>query len=138
MERIDIVPKVYIINTNKSNCFSDETNMINEEKCAAYYSPWKYYIDEIEANDIVFLYSNGLGIIARGIATGIPEIKDYKDGVNEEHYMNLDRFQRLSTPLPASKITELVGHDIKYNQTVISLAYKFGLNVWQYITQNCM
>lgn len=130
--------KVYIINTNKNNHPEDEIDMIKKEKCAAYYSPWKYYIDEIEANDIVFLYSSGKGIISRGIGTGIPEIIDYKGESNEEHYMNLDRFQTLVTPLPASKITELVGHEIKYNQTVISLAYKFGLNVWQYITQKCI
>ncbi|URZ16623.1 hypothetical protein [Clostridium felsineum] len=132
------MPKVYIINTNKSNNRNDEDNMIEKKKCSAYYAPWKYYIDEIETNDLVFLYSNGKGIIARGIATGIPEIDDYNESINEEHYMELDRFQILEQPLPAAQITKLVGHDIKYNQTVISLAYKFGLQVWQYITKNCI
>ena len=132
------MPKAYIINTNKSNHPEDEMDMTSNKKCAAYYSPWKYYIDEIEANDIVFLYSSGTGIIARGIATGIPEMRDYQGETNEEHYMELDKFQILETQLPASKITELVGHDIRYNQTVISLAYKFGLEVWQYITRNCL
>lgn len=130
--------KAYILNTNKSNNPIDEGNMINKKKYATYYEPWKYYIDEIEANDLIFLYSNEKGIIARGMATGIPEIADYNGDADEEHYMELNRFQLLKTPLPASKITELVGHNIKYNQTVISLAYKFGLEVWQYITKQCI
>lgn len=132
------MPKAYIINTNKSNNTNDEGDMITKEKCAAYYGPWKYYIDEIEANDLIFLYSNGNGIIARGIATGIPEIDDCNGDIDEEHYMELNRFQILEKPLSASKITELVGHDIKYNQTVISLAHRFGLTVWQHITKNCI
>ena len=65
--------KVYLINTNIKNNPSCVQDMINNAKCSAYYSPWKYYIEEIEAHDIVFLYSNGKGIIARGIATGIIE-----------------------------------------------------------------
>ncbi|AKL96151.1 hypothetical protein CACET_c27060 [Clostridium aceticum] len=132
------MPKTYIINTNKSNCPTDESDMLHNKKCAAYFSPWKYYIDEIEANDIIFLYSSGRGIIARGIATGIPETKDYRGEIDEEHYMELDRFQILSTPLEASEITKIVQHRLQYNQTVISLAHKFGIQVWQFITKNCI
>jgi hypothetical protein len=52
--------KVYIINTNKKASGTvDELDMLNKEKCAAYYSPWKNKIDRIEPNDLVFLYSNG-------------------------------------------------------------------------------
>lgn len=130
--------KVYIINTNKTNSDIDEEDMLRNHKCSAYYEPWKYYIDEIEANDMIFLYSNKRGIIARGIATGIPEIKDYNGNEDEEHYMELDRFQKLEQSLPPSKITKLIGHDIKYNQTVISLSHECGLKVWQYITKNCI
>ena len=132
------MPKVYIINTNQSNNPSCEPDMLKNEKCAAYYSPWKYYVDEIEANDIVFLYSNGKGIIARGIATGITETADYEDNIDEEHYMNLSRFQVLSTSLEPSKITEIVGHKLMFNQTVISLPHRFGINVWQHITKKCI
>lgn len=132
------MPRVYIVNTNKSNNIVDEAEMLKKKKCAAYYSPWKFYIDEIEANDLVLLYSNSKGIIARGIATGVPETADYQGEVDEERYMELDRFQILKSPLDASKITELVGHKTHYNQTIISLAYRFGLEVWQYITKNCI
>lgn len=130
--------KIYIVNTNQTHNPNSEPDMLKNEKCAAYYSPWKYYVDEIEANDIVFLYSNGSGIIARGIATGITEVADYEGNIDEEHFMNLDRFQVLNTSLEPSKITEIVGHKLMFNQTVISLPHRFGINVWQYITKNCI
>lgn len=136
------MPKVYIINTNKSNNPLDEKNMINNMKCAAYYSPWKHYIDTIEANDIVYLYSSGEGIIARGIATGIVEVSNYNNEENEEHYMHLNRFQELKTPLGPSEITNILSeaagdkYKIQWNQTMILVAYSLGIKVWQQITKN--
>lgn len=113
--------------------------MINNAKCSAYYSPWKYYIEEIEAHDIVFLYSNGKGIIARGIATGIIEKNDYENHEDEEFYMNLDRFEIMKTAVTASKIKEIIRVDkLLLNTTVVSLPYRFGIKVWQYMTKNCI
>lgn len=40
--------------------------MVNEEKISTYYSPWKYFIDKIEADDIVYSYGNSKGILAKG------------------------------------------------------------------------
>ena len=128
--------KIYIINTNFNNDRSCEQDMLQKAKCSVYCDPWKYYIDEIGCNDIVFLYKSGVGIIARGVATGIVEKVDYNGIEDDEYYMYLDRFEILQKPLEASKITELIGHKIHYNQTVISVAYRFGINVWQYITKN--
>ena len=138
------MPKVYIINTNKSHNPGAEIDMIQNSKCSAYYTPWKYYIDTIEANDIVFLYSNDVGIIARGIATGIVEVTDYNNDEDAEHYMKLNRFEELVTPLKADTVTSIIrefaGSDFKiqWNQTMILVAYSFGLKVWQYITKKCM
>lgn len=78
-----------------------------EEKVAAYYSPWKYMLNEIEAGGIVYLYSNGRGIIARGIATGIVELRGKETEIYKEHYMHLDRFELLEIPLSPTKITEI-------------------------------
>lgn len=130
--------KVYIVNTNKTNNAQDEMEMINNQKCSAYYAPWKYKIDNIEANDLVFLYSNNRGIIARGIATGVVEVDDYKGSEDEEHYMHLNRFQELSNPLPPSKASDIVGYSIVWGQTMVSLDYDKGIKVWQYITKNCL
>ncbi|CAH2714783.1 hypothetical protein BACCIP111895_01959 [Neobacillus rhizosphaerae] len=136
--------KVYIINTNKNNDINAEQTMLQEEKCAAFYTPWKYYIDTIEANDIVFLYSSGVGIVARGIATGIVEVRDYGGQPDEERYMYLNRFQLLNQPLSAANVTGIIrdvagaDFDIKWNQTMIPIAYNFGIKVWQHITRYCM
>lgn len=138
------MPKVYLVNTNKSNNLQNESEMINEEKVAAYYSPWKYFINEIESGDIVYLYSNSNGIIARGIATGIVEIKDVGPDLEEEHYMHLDRFELLETPVASAKITEIsqavtdANYSIKWNQTMIHIPHFIGLKIWQYITRKCL
>ncbi len=138
------MPKVYLVNTNKTNNPQNESEMIGEKKVSAYYSPWKYYIDEIEANDLVFLYSNNKGIIARGIATGIVEVKDVDGDPDEEHYMHLNRFEELKVPLSPSKITEIAqsvtdaNYNIRWNQTMIHIPYFIGLKIWQFITRNCL
>ncbi|CAM3287017.1 hypothetical protein FITA111629_14720 [Filibacter tadaridae] len=138
------MPKVYLVNMNKTNNVQNVTEMINEEKVAAYYTPWKYFIDEIEAGDIIYLYSNGSGIIARGIATGIVELRDIGNHVDMEHYMHLERFETLEASLPSAKITEIAkamtdeDYTIKFNQTMIHLPYFIGLKVWQHITKYCL
>lgn len=137
-ERGFIMAKAYLVNTNRSNNESCEIEMLNDIKCSAYYSPWKFYIDQIEANDVVFLYRSGTGIIARGIATGIPEVKAWEGNIDEEHFMNLNRFEVLKQPLPASEITKMVGHDLVYHQTVISITHNEGICIWQYISKHCI
>ncbi|PIC70814.1 hypothetical protein CSV77_05750 [Sporosarcina sp. P16b] len=138
------MPKTYIVNTNKSNNTVNEQEMITQQKVSAYYTPWKYFIDEIEAGDIVYLYGNGQGIIARGIATGVVEVADIGTQTDEEHYMHLERFEILEHPLAPSKITEIAQtatdskYILKWNQTMIHLPNFLGLKVWQYITKHCM
>lgn len=134
--------KVYLINTNRTNRpgGEDEQDMILNAKFAAYFSPWKEKIDHVQPNNLVFLYSNGKGIIARGIAIGVVEIGDYRndEGLHkdQEHYMHLNRFERLKEPMPASKINETVGYSVVYGQTMVSMEYSLGLKVWQSITKN--
>lgn len=136
--------KVYIVNTNKNNNPDAERDMLLSQSVAAFYTPWKYYIDTIEANDLVFLYSSGTGIVARGIATGIVEIQDYNGDIDAEHYMYLNNFEKLVKPLSAAEVVEnirkLAGqdYDIRWNQTMIPVPYHFGLKVWQHITRYCV
>ncbi|MCQ6264519.1 hypothetical protein M1K46_02410 [Fictibacillus sp. WQ 8-8] len=138
------MPKVYIVNTNQRFNKQNELEMKNEKKVAAYYSPWKYYIDEIEANDIVFLYSNGKGIIARGAATGIVEAKDVGKDIEQEHYMHLNHYNDLESPLAPSEIIRIAksitddDYNIKWNQTMIHVPHFIGLKLWQHITKNCL
>ncbi|GGA91747.1 hypothetical protein [Ornithinibacillus halotolerans] len=133
--------KAYIINTNLTNRPGGETevDMLENEKCAAYFSPWKEKIHQILPNDLVFLYSNGKGIIARGIATGVVEVADYlnEDGLHpdEEYYMNLNRFEMLFNPITSSDINDIIGRKIVLAPTMVSLKYEEGLKLWQAITK---
>ncbi|WP_090833204.1 MULTISPECIES: hypothetical protein [unclassified Bacillus (in: firmicutes)] len=132
--------KAYIINTNKTNWPEDEQDMLVNEKCAAYFSPWKEKINHIQPNDLVFLYSNGNGIIARGIATGVCEQGNYinRDGlhVDEQNYMYLNRFERLQEPISAAEINKVVGYSVVFGRTMIPMDYDSGLTLWQAITKN--
>lgn len=128
----------YIINTNKKNNSNCESEMIHKQKCAAYYSPWKEKIDAIQADDLIFLYSNEIGIIARGVSSGISEVKDYEGKTDEEHYMELDRFKKLTTPLASNKINIILQRTVVLSSTQIKLKYNDGLKLWRYITKNCL
>ncbi|WP_044784555.1 hypothetical protein [Bacillus thuringiensis] len=130
----------YIINTNLTHNSSCEQQMLQQEKCAAYYSPWKHYISLIRPNDLVFLYSNGKGIIARGIATGIVETADYENNTEEEYYMKLNSFVQLDVPMEASALTTSLQQidekfKIKFNQTMIALPDLFAAHLWRVITR---
>lgn len=130
------MPKAYIINTNKSNNEYDyESDMINNEKCAAYFSPEKDKIDRIEANDIVFLYSNNNGIIARGMATGLVEVAECQGREDEEHYMHLNRFELINPAVESSTINKETDSVIVLNRTVIEVPYDKALKLWQYMTK---
>ncbi|BCC14007.1 hypothetical protein BC30048_4432 [Bacillus cereus] len=130
----------YIINTNLTHNQNCEQQMLQQEKCAAYYSPWKHYISLIRPNDLVFLYSNGKGIIARGVATGIVETADYENNTEEEHYMKLSSFVQLDTSMEAAVITQTLREidsdfSIKFNQTMIALPDLFASHLWRRITK---
>lgn len=133
--------KAYIINTNLVNRPDGETekDMVENEKCSAYFSPWKESITKIQPNDLVFLYSNGTGLIARGIATGVVEIADYENEgflhVDEEYYMHLNRFEVLSKPVRSAAINEIVGDPIVLAPTMVAMEYERGLKIWQAITK---
>lgn len=133
------MPNTYIINTNKSYDLNSEPDMLKNKKCAAYGEKWKKSIEQIKTNDIVFLYSNTRGIIARGMATGILKIADYEERNKPsiEYYMDLNGFQILRTPLPASRISYLVGVT-RYDRTDIPLTHKNGIDLWEEITQKCL
>jgi hypothetical protein len=91
----------------------------------------------------VFLYRSGEGIIARGVATGIVEVNDYQGNQNEEHYMNLTRFELLNSSLPAREITAIIrkfrdDFDIQWNQNMNLFTDHFGRKVWQHFTRYCI
>ncbi|MDR0138847.1 hypothetical protein RFW18_13915 [Metabacillus idriensis] len=129
--------KIHIVNTNQSRNPACEQDMLLKRKCSAYFKDWKHHIENIQPYDIVFLYSNKKGIIAKGLATGILEIADYEGHKNEEYYMNLDRFEILKKPFPASEVRVISGIDVVFGNTMFTFKnYDTGIKLWQTITKN--
>jgi hypothetical protein len=139
----DTMPqKAYLINTNRSGCPNgrDERDMLANKKCAAYFSPWKEKIMKLQEGDLVFLYSNKRGIIARGVATGIVQAADHEDenGIHwdEEYYMTLHDFDILSSPMPAASICSAAGQRIMFGQTLTPLKGEAAKAIWDEITEH--
>ncbi|AGK97700.1 hypothetical protein [Clostridium pasteurianum] len=130
--------KCYIINTNKKYDFNSEQEMIQYKKCSAYGHPWTEHIDNLQLNDVIFLYSNKNGIIATGLASGIAKAKDYKGKVDEEHYMKLNNFKILKNRVKYKQINNILNRNVVLGRTQIKLEYEDGLKIWQYITKNCL
>ena len=107
----------HLLNTNKRHNKSDGVRMYKDGIAAAFHDHWKLEIDKINKGDIVFLYENGIGIIAYGIADGKVFIED-KDGLKDQmHYQQLDDFKRLKEAYKASKIKEILERNFVFLKT---------------------
>jgi hypothetical protein len=112
----------FIINTNrvKKNDFTDENDMLLNQKCATYGSK-NSVIASIPAGSKVYLYSNGIGIIAKGIATGNVLKKPRFGKEDDEYYMPLDQFSKLDTPITYEELTQFAGRRIPVYIRLIQL-----------------
>lgn len=108
----------HVLNTNRRHDESDHNYMLNSGIAAAFYDPWKYNIDRIKKGDSVFLYENGVGIVAHGEGSGITLKKDRYDDKDECHYQELSDFKVLEKPLSASKIKELLDKNVVFLRTM--------------------
>lgn len=137
----DIEEGFYILNTNYGNDPSDDEDMINNQKAAAYFDPWKRNIEKLKRGDKIFLYRSGDGIVAMGIASGKLEKKPwheddkYKD---EEYYMKLNKFKRLKKSLSASEIKKITGINYRFMSTMFAVDKDSGNNLWEHILKNCI
>lgn len=120
--------KFFLLNTNKGNSDEDQDFMLSKHAAAAFYTPWKHYIEEIKAGDTVFLYQNQVGIIAYGIGTGKTDTSDHEGNKNECYFQVLDGFTKLDTPLNAAKITEIIGTKPVFLKTMSPL--REGKKLW--------
>ena len=96
--------------------------MIQEKKAAAYYPGWREKIQKLQKGDCVFLYQNGIGIIAYGLADGKLRKKDYDGYTDYEYYMNLMDFQTLKTPMSASDMRKIANKDFPFRMTMYSIS----------------
>ncbi|MFM2344436.1 MAG: hypothetical protein RLZZ210_1047 [Pseudomonadota bacterium] len=114
--------KFYLLNTNKSSTIDDQRMMISEKIAAAFCNPWKVNIDSIKKGDTVFLYSNGVGIIAYGTATGVLEKRAYSGIIDNCHYQDLENFHILEKPLSAKNIKKILDGRIVFLRTMSGIS----------------
>ena len=115
---VDIKSDFHVLNTNKGNNLADHKNMLNDGTASAFYDPWKFNINRIKENDIVFLYENGVGIIAYGKGTGETLIKDHYENKNEWHYQELKDFKILKKPISAKEIKKILDRNVVFLRTM--------------------
>lgn len=108
----------HILNTNKRNSIDDHESMLKDGIAAAYYDPWKFNIDRINQGDTVFLYANGVGIVAYGKGTGNTLRKDHNGNKDECHYQELLDYKVLKKPLPASEVKRILNRNVVFLRTM--------------------
>ncbi len=108
----------HVLNTNRRHDDNDHDYMLTNEVAAAFYDPWKFNIDRIKEGDFVFLYENGVGIVAYGKGTGITKKKNRYDDIDECHYQKLSGFNILEKPLPAIEIKKILGRNVIFLRTM--------------------
>jgi len=113
-----MVGNFHVLNTNKGNRVEDHEMMLAEGVAAAFYSPWKKNINRIKANDVVFLYENGKGIVAFGLGTGVTQMTDHEGAKDECHFQKLQDFTILKQPLSASDIKKILGRNVVFLKTM--------------------
>lgn len=120
-KRSDVDCAYFLLNTNKRHDINDQDDMISNQFAAAYYDPWKKNIDRINKNDYVFLYQNGVGIVAYGKGTGNVLKKEKYGEIDECHYMKLNEFKLLEKPLKASEIKKVLDRPVVFLRTMTEM-----------------
>lgn len=108
----------HVLNTNRRHDENDHDHMLNNGIAAAFYDPWKHNIDRIKKGDLVFLYENGVGIVAYGKGSGTTLKKDRYDDKDECHYQELSDFKVLEKPLSAAEIKKILGRNVVFLRTM--------------------
>lgn len=113
-----VAPGFHILNTNKAHTDEDHEWMLAHKAAAAFYSPWKFNINRIKKDEVVFLYENGKGIVAYGQATGEVQVRDHEGEKDECHYQVLKGFTILEKPLSAAAIKKVLERNVVFLKTM--------------------
>lgn len=135
----DIAEGYYILNTNIRNNRDDHEDMVKNGKAAAYFDPWKFKITRLSKGDVVFLYQSGAGIIAFGEADGKLIKRDYQgnpEHPEEEYFMELKHYTRVSPPLSAPEIKTITGVNHRFLMTMFGLDAESGKSIRKYLSDN--
>ncbi|MEA1051237.1 hypothetical protein U5801_15695 [Lamprobacter modestohalophilus] len=120
----DIAEGYYILNTNISNGQADHDDMLNNKKAAAYFDPWKFKIERLAKGDVIFLFQSRVGIVALGEADGRLGKAAYQGNPShpdEEYFMKLNSFQKVSPPLTTAEIKAITGINHVFMSTMFGL-----------------
>ncbi|GKV90430.1 hypothetical protein [Pectobacterium carotovorum] len=112
----------HILNTNKAHSDEDSEWMATKGIAAAFYDPWKWNINRIEANDVVFLYENGKGIVAYGRGAGEVKVCDYNGDKDQCHYQELEGFKVLEKPISAAEIKKILERNVVFLRTMSTMS----------------
>jgi len=97
---------IFCLDRNDKKMFLDERLIASKEK------PWKNFIENIKADSVIFLYSEGAGIIAYGKACEqYSSIQDYT-------YRELSGFKNLELPILLPELKKLTGLNFVPNKTI--------------------
>lgn len=132
----DLAEGCYILNTNIRRSQQDHDDMLRDRKAAAYFDPWKFKIDRLEKGDVVFLYQSGCGIVAFGEANGKLQKARYHGDpayIDEEYFMKLQQFQRVSPPFTAAEIKSLTGVNHVFMSTMFGLDADGGKKIRKFL-----
>lgn len=132
----DLAEGYYILNTNIRNSQEDHEDMLRDAKAAAYFDPWKFKIQRLARGDVIFLYQSGAGIVALGEADGRLQRAAYHgnpEHADEEYFMKLQRFQRVSPPLTAAEIKKLTGVNHVFMSTMFGLDAESGKAIRKFL-----
>jgi hypothetical protein len=132
----DLAEGYYILNTNISNSQEDHDDMLSNGKAAAYFDPWKFKVERLARGDVVFLYQSGSGIVAVGEADGNLKKAPYHgqaEHLDEEYFMKLQRFRKVSPPLTAAEIKNITGINHVFMSTMFGLDAEGGKAVRKFL-----
>lgn len=114
--------RFHLLNTSKRYGSHYQEMMLRQGIAAAFHGDYKYNIDRIKNGDFVFLYENGLGIIAYGIGTGDTLTQDCDGCKDECRYQKLSDFKILSAPLPTNEIRNILNGRIVFLRTMTGIS----------------
>jgi hypothetical protein len=124
--------RFFILNTNKRHDLKTHQDMVENGIAAAFCDPWKFQINRIKPNDVVFLYENGSGIGGFGIASGDVEKLEY-DGEPEEAYRQRLLSYKKVPPLNAKEIKKIIGSNLIFLRTLIRIPAAFGTKIQDHL-----
>lgn len=123
--------KNYIVNTNITWSKTNYREMLDNSKAAAY-GERRYGIKNLKKGDTVFLYHNGVGVIAYGKVLGKYKSRYHEGHKEEEYYVDLafdwviDPDREANKAVKAWQINKELSSQYAFRQTIFSIRPKMA------------